>query len=464
MPYTELYHWGIPGQRWGIRKYQNEDGSLTPAGELRYNQGKQKVARGKAAEMYKTKKFKDRLKLKEEKRKIKAAAEAAKTVHKEQSKVNKTIARLGEKKKAEDMTDEELNHEINRLTNEIDYNIKKYKASKGVTLFDKINAAADTTVGRAVMNTGLDIVKNAANRAVNDMVDSKFDLEKVARIKQIDTETSNKVRIANASIEKTRAEAKKHLSEGEKHLAEARKHDQEALNSKNESEAKVRNDNETHAESLRSSKALNDEEIARSHQLTLSTKKIEQLNRKSAENEHVLKYGKDVTSKQWQDRLDIIDAKNRADLIKEQTRAKEAAVPKLSKQQLATAEWQREQARKDSSHASKLNRAEEKQRREQDRLDSESARQQTRLDKASQARQKRLNSAQKHYQKTVSAGRAGASIFGKQSAKYIIKKEPTIKSGETKTQSILITDPTQVNDILKNFESSPDVRKYIYMK
>lgn len=33
----ELYHHGVKGQRWGIRKYQNPDGSLTAAGKARYN-------------------------------------------------------------------------------------------------------------------------------------------------------------------------------------------------------------------------------------------------------------------------------------------------------------------------------------------------------------------------------------------------------------------------------------------
>lgn len=33
---TELYHHGIKGQRWGIRRYQNEDGSLTEEGKKRY--------------------------------------------------------------------------------------------------------------------------------------------------------------------------------------------------------------------------------------------------------------------------------------------------------------------------------------------------------------------------------------------------------------------------------------------
>ena len=33
----ELYHHGIKGQKWGVRRFQNKDGSLTPAGERRYD-------------------------------------------------------------------------------------------------------------------------------------------------------------------------------------------------------------------------------------------------------------------------------------------------------------------------------------------------------------------------------------------------------------------------------------------
>lgn len=31
----ELYHWGIKGMKWGVRRYQNEDGTLTEAGKKR---------------------------------------------------------------------------------------------------------------------------------------------------------------------------------------------------------------------------------------------------------------------------------------------------------------------------------------------------------------------------------------------------------------------------------------------
>lgn len=50
----ELYHHGIKGQRWGIRRFQNPDGTLTPRGQRRYAIAEKRLGR---RENYITKKF-----------------------------------------------------------------------------------------------------------------------------------------------------------------------------------------------------------------------------------------------------------------------------------------------------------------------------------------------------------------------------------------------------------------------
>ena len=58
----ELYHHGVKGMKWGVRRYQNKDGSLTPAGKKRqskYERSVEKTTRGLAkagaiAEKYKS--------------------------------------------------------------------------------------------------------------------------------------------------------------------------------------------------------------------------------------------------------------------------------------------------------------------------------------------------------------------------------------------------------------------------
>ncbi len=42
---SELYHWGITGMKWGFRRFQNEDGSLTSAGRERYGVGAERASK-----------------------------------------------------------------------------------------------------------------------------------------------------------------------------------------------------------------------------------------------------------------------------------------------------------------------------------------------------------------------------------------------------------------------------------
>ena len=43
----EFYHWGIKGMKWGILRYQNPDGSLTPVGRKRLEKADYKWAKMK---------------------------------------------------------------------------------------------------------------------------------------------------------------------------------------------------------------------------------------------------------------------------------------------------------------------------------------------------------------------------------------------------------------------------------
>ena len=51
--YDEFYHHGIKGMKWGIRRYQNSDGSLTPAGKRRADRQARKEAKAARKWAYK---------------------------------------------------------------------------------------------------------------------------------------------------------------------------------------------------------------------------------------------------------------------------------------------------------------------------------------------------------------------------------------------------------------------------
>lgn len=118
-PY-ELTHWGIKGMKWGVRRFQNKDGSLTDAGGKRYNgsdyQPKKSLGQ-KISDYKKASAKKKQLKKARDARAAKKEAEEKAKVAAEQRKKDIASGKI----KAKDMTDEELKAHTERLRAEKTY-------------------------------------------------------------------------------------------------------------------------------------------------------------------------------------------------------------------------------------------------------------------------------------------------------------------------------------------------------
>ena len=121
--YDEIKHHGIKGQKWGVRRYQNEDGSLTAAGKKRYgtseNFERQYPADKKKSDMAAIGSSRDAVRGAKEVNRNLREVEKEKS-SKKQKKANKMIEEAA-RDKAKSMTDQELRAAVNRLNMEENY-------------------------------------------------------------------------------------------------------------------------------------------------------------------------------------------------------------------------------------------------------------------------------------------------------------------------------------------------------
>ena len=119
---NELYHHGIKGMKWGVRRYQNSDGSLTAAGKKRYDRDiRENDARKKENRIKIDGPDADRW-VKEDLRRSKATIDGASSMINQAGRMlDKNYKKNQSKIDLSNMTDKQLRDRINRSNLEKQY-------------------------------------------------------------------------------------------------------------------------------------------------------------------------------------------------------------------------------------------------------------------------------------------------------------------------------------------------------
>lgn len=131
--YDTLMHHGIRGMKWGVRRYQNKDGSLTSAGRRRQRNNPFFIKKSKAKKQ-------------------------------KESNNKKQTKNITKKKSIKDMTNEELRERTNRMSLENDY----IRTSQD---YAKLNQKKASLGKRFVQTLSRDVLIPAATKVGKEMVE-----------------------------------------------------------------------------------------------------------------------------------------------------------------------------------------------------------------------------------------------------------------------------------------------------
>ena len=136
-----LAHQGIPGMKWGRRRFQNKDGSLTPEGRKRYGVGEGRKNSGNGDSD--------------------SGTDKAKQSSDSESKPKYNSRTSVYRKDPQSLTDDELNRRVNRMMKEAQYN----------QLRSQIQPESKSEKRKKAMRT---LLSSAANKAADALLTSAF--------------------------------------------------------------------------------------------------------------------------------------------------------------------------------------------------------------------------------------------------------------------------------------------------
>lgn len=156
---NELYHHGIRGQRWGIRRYQNKDGTLTEEGKRRANEMAGEYARLTGSSI---------------RRLTRSSKSSTPEQHKEPEPTKA--------KSLSEMSDKELSDALNRMRNEEAYKDLEKKRKEANTsagkkfvkeTMSKAGSAVAVATATAIMSLAINaVVKKASKGKVEKLVNN----------------------------------------------------------------------------------------------------------------------------------------------------------------------------------------------------------------------------------------------------------------------------------------------------